>query len=107
MPWSKYRGSIEIRRSKWLSPSTERYDRTTKFQLYRQLPSFKEYVLIATDFPTVETFYREQENYWHIGSAVGLESSIYLKSIDSTIQLSDVYNKVKDLGDPQTFLEMS
>jgi Uma2 family endonuclease len=90
-----------------LSPSTERYDRTTKFQLYRQLPSFKEYVLIATDFPTVETFYREQENYWHIGSAVGIDSSIHLKSIDRTIQLSDIYSKVKDLGDPQTFLEMS
>ncbi|MEN0050343.1 MAG: Uma2 family endonuclease [Bacteroidota bacterium] len=90
-----------------LSSSTERYDRTGKFQLYRQLPSFKEYVLIATDFPTVETFYREQENYWYIGSAIGLESSIYLKSIDRNIQPADIYNKVKDLGDPQRFLKFS
>lgn len=46
-----------------LSPSTERYDRTGRFKLYRQLPSYKEYVLIATDFPTIETFYRHQEDY--------------------------------------------
>jgi len=62
-----------------LSPFTEQYDRTRKFRFYRQLPSFKEYVLIATDFPTVETFYREASDYWHIGNAIGLESSIYLK----------------------------
>jgi len=90
-----------------LSPSTERYDRTNKFRLYRQLPSFKEYVLVATDFPTVETFYREQEDYWHIGSAVGLDSDIYLKSIDCTIQLADIYKKVKDLGDTKIFSSMS
>ena len=56
-----------------LSPSTERYDRTGKFKLYRQLPSFKEYMLISTDVPTVETFYRETADYWHIGTAIGLD----------------------------------
>lgn len=90
-----------------LSPSTERYDRTKKFKLYRQLPSFKEYVLVATDFPTVETFYREEKNYWHMDNAVGLEGSIYLKSIDRTISLESIYRKVKDLKDPQIFLEMN
>ena len=30
-----------------LSPSTERYDRTTKFRHYKQLPSVMEYVLVA------------------------------------------------------------
>ncbi|MEM8523155.1 MAG: Uma2 family endonuclease [Bacteroidota bacterium] len=89
-----------------LSPSTERYDRTRKFRYYRQLSSFKEYVLIATDFPTVETFYREASDYWHIGNAIGLDSSIYLQSIDCTIQLADIYKKVKDLKDPQIFMDM-
>jgi Uma2 family endonuclease len=32
-----------------LFTSTSRYDRTTKFELYRTLPSFKEYVLIYQD----------------------------------------------------------
>ncbi|MEM8526348.1 MAG: Uma2 family endonuclease [Bacteroidota bacterium] len=90
-----------------LSPSTERYDRTNKFRLYRQLPSFKEYVLVATDYPTVETFYREQEDYWHIGSAVGLDSEVHLKSIDCKIQLADIYKKVKGLKDTKIFQNMS
>ena len=90
-----------------LSPSTERYDRTSKFRLYCQLPSFKEYMLIATDYPTVETFYRETEGYWHIGNAIGMDSNIHLKSIDCTIQLADIYKKVKDLHDPQIFMKMS
>lgn len=88
-----------------LSPSTERYVRTGKFKLYRQLPSFKEYMLISTDVPTVETFYRETKDYWHIGTAIGIDSEIYLKSIDCTIQLKDIYKKVKDLKDPQAFMD--
>ena len=87
-----------------LSPSTERYDRTGKFKLYRQLPSFKEYVLISTDVPTVEIFYRERADYWHIETAIGLDSEIHLKSINCTIQLKDIYRKVKGLKDPQAFM---
>lgn len=34
-----------------LSPSTEGYDYSGKFQLYRQLPSFEEYVLVAQEQP--------------------------------------------------------
>lgn len=89
-----------------LSPSTERYDRSGKFRLYKSLPSFKEYMLIAVDTPLVETFYREEENYWHIASAVGLDKSIYLKSIDFNIQLADIYLKVKGLQNPQSRFDL-
>ena len=37
-----------------LSESTERYDRDAKFQAYKQLPSLKEYVLVAQDEPLIE-----------------------------------------------------
>jgi len=46
-----------------LSESTERYDRDGKFQLYKQIASLREYVLIAQDERRIEVFRREQE--WH------------------------------------------
>ena len=41
-----------------LSPTTEGYDRSQKFALYRLLPSLKEYVLINPDTRRVESFTR-------------------------------------------------
>jgi len=39
-----------------LSPSTQAYDRSQKFALYRRLPSLKEYVLIDPDTRRAEVF---------------------------------------------------
>ena len=92
-----------------LSPSIpilRDYDRSEKFIQYRSLPSFKEYVLIASDRPLVETFYRENGTYWRIGSAIGLESSIHLYSINHTISLKAIYRKTIDLQNVQTRLDL-
>ena len=74
-----------------LSPSTESYDRGTKFTQYRSLPSFKEYVLIAQDKPKVETWYKQEENVWRISNAEGLDSMIELFSLGIEISLADIY----------------
>ena len=89
-----------------LSPSTASYDRSEKFIQYRSLPSFKEYVLIASDRPLVETFYREDDTYWRISSAIGLESNIHLYSINHTIPLKAIYRKTIDLQNVQTRLDL-
>lgn len=47
-----------------LSPSTERYDRGKKFQHYRELPSLREYVLIAQDSLRVECYLRQESGSW-------------------------------------------
>jgi len=44
-----------------LSESTERYDRDRKFQLYKQIASLHEYLLIAQDERRIEVFRRERE----------------------------------------------
>ena len=44
-----------------LSESTERYDRDGKFQLYKQIASLREYVLIAQDERWIEVFRRDQD----------------------------------------------
>lgn len=43
-----------------LSESTERYDRDGKFQLYKQIASVREYVLVAQEEPRIEVFRRDQ-----------------------------------------------
>src|SRR3954469_7649105 len=56
-----------------LSESTERYDRDGKFQLYKQIASLREYVLIAEDERRIEVFRRQQD--WH-GEVASLGDSI-------------------------------
>lgn len=77
-----------------LSPSTERFDRDEKFILYRQITSFREYVLVFQDSARIVCFYLNENNIWEFSDAVGLESSITLKSIDCSLSLADVYANV-------------
>jgi Uma2 family endonuclease len=74
-----------------LSETTERYDRTTKFQMYKGLESLREYVLVAQQEPFIETFFRNDNNEWIYTSASGLEASLTLASIDCTLHLQEVY----------------
>ena len=78
-----------------LSPSTEEHDRTLKFSDYKQVPSFKEYVLIAQSMPWVSASFKIGDRTWQDTEADGLESSIFLQSIDCTIDLKKIYKGIK------------
>ena len=77
------------------SPSTARHDRTKKFWYYQSLPSFKEYVIIEQDFPFVKAFCKTAAHTWMDTDAHQLESSVYLKSINCSIELKRIYKGVK------------
>jgi Uma2 family endonuclease len=87
-----------------LSDSTERYDRSGKFRKYQTLPSFKDYVLIDQKRPIVDVLHKEGERDWRMKTYIGLEEEIYLKSIDITLKMSDIYKNVENLKDPQSVL---
>gem|GEM_PF-610145 len=76
-----------------LSADTEAYDRTTKFENYCSIPSFREYVLVAQDRPFIEAFYLHDPEtaLWKINRASGLEASITLLSLGCELALKDVY----------------
>jgi Uma2 family endonuclease len=76
-----------------LSPSTEVYDRGNKFASYRQLENLQEYVLVSQKMPYIEVFKR-QTNGWHFSEVAGLENSLILESIECTLKLSEIYDKV-------------
>ena len=77
-----------------LSKSTRKYDRSDKFDEYKTLTSFKEYVLIDPDHCRVETRYRAEPNLWRDAVAKSLSDVILLKSIDCGIDMSMIYRKV-------------
>jgi Uma2 family endonuclease len=77
-----------------LSESTEAYDRGEKFALYRQLPSLQEYLLVAQDRVSVELYTRGTEGRWTLADYRAVSERVSLASIDCTLALSEVYDKV-------------
>ena len=77
-----------------LSPSTAMYDRTTKFQKYKQITSLQEYVLIEQDKPYIERYLRQSDGQWLYRDASRLDTSLELPSIGCTLALADVYRQV-------------
>lgn len=76
-----------------LSDSTEAYDRGTKFEHYRAIPSLREVVFVSQDHPIVERFMRSADGVWGLTDARGLDSTIELSSIGVSLPLADVYDK--------------
>src|ERR1044071_310231 len=79
-----------------LSDSTEGFDRGRKFQAYQRLESLHEYILISKDKPVVEQYVRQTEATWKYTAAIGRESSPSLPTIECTLNLSAVYDKVTE-----------
>lgn len=78
-----------------LSPSTREYDRQGKLFEYKQIPSFKEYLRIEQNMPFATASFKTAERTWRDTDADGLDSSIYLQSIDCTIDLKKIYKGVR------------
>jgi Uma2 family endonuclease len=78
-----------------LSASTEEHDRSNKFSDYKLIPSFKEYVLVAQALPWALASYKIGERTWEDTEAERLDTSIYLRSIDCTIDLKKIYRGIK------------
>jgi Uma2 family endonuclease len=78
-----------------LSPSTEAYDRTTKFMSYKHIPSFKEYVMVNQDKKGIETWYREEEHLWRETVYLEEDASLELKSVGLNIDIEKIYRNIE------------
>jgi Uma2 family endonuclease len=78
-----------------LSKSTGKYDRTTKFEHYRTLESLAEYVLVSQDGYRVEQYNRQPDGRWLLTDILGLEATLELKSVDCTLRLGEIYERVE------------
>lgn len=84
-----------------LSPSTEAYDRGGKFNLYRGLESFEEYVLVSHATASVETYFRQPGGTWLFTPYSGLDAVVKLRSVGLDLRLSDVYAGVDFPEEPR------
>ncbi len=78
-----------------LSESTKDYDRGGKFEHYRTVESFKEYVLVAQDKHHVEHFVRQPDRRWLLSETNRIEDTLDLTSIGCRLALAEVYDKVE------------
>ncbi|NRF65559.1 Uma2 family endonuclease [Aquincola sp. S2] len=73
-----------------LSPSTQEYDRSRKFAIYRRLPSLREYGLIDPDTRRVEVFRLGDDGLWNLLD-MSEQGEFELASIDCRIARADLF----------------
>ncbi len=78
-----------------LSDSTEGYDRGKKFEHYRSIPSFREYLLISPSSPSVEVFSKQADGNWLLTHVTGIDSKARLQSVNVEIALAEIYYEVQ------------
>ena len=79
-----------------LSVSTQRQDRTTKFELYRTLPSFREYVLIHQDRYHVVVWTKQDNGAWLPNDYIGNNAVAILHSLHRyELLLSRLYRGIE------------
>ena len=78
-----------------LSPSTSDYDRGTKFELYQDIGSLTDYLMIAQDEPRIDHYARIDKNEWLLKTYRSLDAVVAIDSLDCALPLADVYARIK------------
>ena len=75
-----------------LSKSTADYDRGSKFELYRQIPAFKEYVLVDSSRVKAEVWLKNEQHRWTLVQETAvLVDNLLLHNLDFSLPLALVY----------------
>jgi Uma2 family endonuclease len=76
-----------------LSNSTKNYDKGEKFDYYRAIPEFKEYILVEQYQPYVAQYKKTNEG-WLLTEYESLDSVLTMYAIALQIPLSEIYDLV-------------
>ncbi|MDQ3323297.1 MAG: Uma2 family endonuclease [Acidobacteriota bacterium] len=74
-----------------LSPSTQSFDLTDKFEYYKSIASFTEYLLVAQDRPHVALYTKQDEKSWLHRAFNSLDESVRLSSLRCELRLAEAY----------------
>jgi len=74
-----------------LSNSTKEYDQKDKFELYKSVESFQEYVLISQEEKNIIVFSKQENNKWVKCEFNAMTEVISLPNIGFEIQMNEVY----------------
>lgn len=70
------------------------YDRTTKFEHYKKISTFVEYILVAQDKPFIESFVKQTDQRWLHRSFAGTESDLQIASLALMLEMRKIYRRV-------------
>ena len=74
-----------------LSDSTELFDRTEKFDCYKQISSVTEYVLVSSKKKKIEVFRRTESNEWLLHDYLPQDTEVNIGQC--TLSMEDIYRK--------------
>ena len=78
-----------------LSESTRNYDRGDKFQQYRRIPSFREYLLVDQERVHVERHTKQSNGTWSLSETDAIGDVVQLESVGVTLAVSEIYFKIE------------
>ena len=85
-----------------VSESSMEYDFVTKRKFYASVPTVREYVIASQTTASIIVHARENADDWFtVSDITGLESELFLRSIEVSISLSRIYHNV-DFPKPKT-----
>jgi Uma2 family endonuclease len=86
-----------------LFPSTEDYDRGKKFELYRTIESFREYVIVHQDRRRVEHYSKQGDGAWLLREYSG-DGTVDIGCLGVRISLAELYKNAAHGAAPETNL---
>jgi Uma2 family endonuclease len=84
-----------------MSPTTEQYDRGTKFFYYIQIPSLEEYILIDSAKVFAQTIRKQTDGSWKFDELKNENDQLTFLSIAHQISLKEIYENVVFAGSVQ------
>lgn len=78
-----------------LSDSTADFDKGRKFEHYRTIESFKEYLLVSQKTKQIMRYTKQNDGSWNLMDFIGDSTEIELSSIECSLNTSDIYDKVE------------
>ncbi|MGB2926559.1 MAG: Uma2 family endonuclease [Limnothrix sp.] len=76
------------------SASTESYDKSNKFDFYRSIPEFEEYILVDQKNYSVTQWTKREDGRWLLADHHGADKVLTFESIDFEITFKDLYKRV-------------
>jgi Uma2 family endonuclease len=76
-----------------LSKSTRAYDRTDKFDLYRSLETFQEYLLLEQTEPKAYQYVKTKQGQW-LFTEYGKDATLNLSTLNLSFSIAELYDGV-------------
>lgn len=80
-----------------LSPSTRQYDQGEKFNLLRELPSLRHYLLVEPDEAHIEHRFRPDNGEWQTEVFTSLDDVVNFSAIACTLDIRAVYEEIEGI----------